>query len=74
MNNYYVSVNKVMFDLVLSSDREFQLSEYVAWLIPNTGQRNKDWFQIRHHIHQMTLGFRFRRAEDATAFKLRFGL
>lgn len=73
MSNY-VSVNKVMFDLVLSTDREFQLSEYVSWLILNVGQRNKDWVQTRHHIHNMTRGFSFERPEDATAFKLRFGL
>lgn len=70
----YVSVYKVLFVLVLSTDREFYLSECVSWLMLNVGQRNRDWEQIKDRLSRMTHGFTFERAEDATAFKLRFGL
>ena len=53
-------------------------ARYVSWLLMNlgyAGPKSWEWTETRHYpSRSMVYTVRFRKEEDALAFKLRFGL
>lgn len=69
-----VSLHNMYMNASTTSDREFYLSEYVSWLILNVSERNDNWWYNRDKTTGRIYFITLVNAEDATAFKMVFGL